>query len=48
MWYVKHPFDCIVVGGLVLSEMAGATQLGVRQPDCRVRGASSRTQPLGY
>lgn len=22
MWYVKHPFDCIVVG-LVLSEMAG-------------------------
>lgn len=36
MWYAKHPFDCIVVGGLCGPRWLGAPHLGgVRQPDCR-------------
>lgn len=43
MWYVKHPFDCIVVGAL--AGMIGAsTKPGYASQTAEVKGASSRTQ----
>lgn len=43
MWYVKHPFDCIVVGAL--AGMVGAsTKPGYASQTAEVKGASSRTQ----
>lgn len=58
MWYVKHPFDCIVVGSSAVRDGRGPHPAGVHQPDCQGQGggegvggggvASSRTQPFGY
>lgn len=38
MWYVKHPFDCIVMGACAVRDGGGPHSTRVRQPDCRGQG----------
>lgn len=50
MWYVKHPFDCIVVGVCAVRDGRGPPLC--QGPPARLLGqgwggSSSRTQPFG-